>query len=283
VQDKNWPKMLTILENNRKKENPMYEELYQSIPDSRAYLARIQSESFQKADKESLDKLIYSHQCHIPFENLDVYRFHKPISLSIPYLFHKIVEQKRGGYCFELNGLFTQLLKDLGYHAYSCMCRIVRGKDFTPPVLHRGIIVTLDEKSYYCDVGYGGPMPAGAVCVEDGSHTTLHGETFHISQFYDGWWTLSRTTSEGVFEDILQFYLMPQEAVDFLTLSYYCSTNPDSVFTQKNFFNLRTYTGSINIVDHQFTRVENGKKENKILETQEELDQIVHQEFHIEW
>ena len=133
----------------------MYEKLYEPLPDTAAYLERLGLEPPRELNREYLDGLVYAHQCRIPFENLDVYAFHRPISLGIADLFQKIVMNKRGGYCFEMNALFTALLNALGYHAWACMCRILRSKDYIPPVMHRGVLVELDGQLYFCDVGYG--------------------------------------------------------------------------------------------------------------------------------
>lgn len=259
----------------------MYENLYASVPDKLAYLQRLGLTASSKLDKQYLDTLIYAHQCSVAFENLDVCEFHRQISLEIPDLFHKIVVDKRGGYCFELNALFTQLLVDFGYHAYACMCRITRNKDYIPPILHRGIIVELEHELYFCDVGYGGPMPPGAVLIQDGHSVTLHGETFHIRKRNDYWWKLLRTTSSGSLEEVMEFYTMPQENVNFLVLNAYCSQNKDSIFTQKYFINIRTFLGSKSILGDAFTCVENGKATTQEIKDKHEFYQILEQHFHL--
>ncbi len=259
----------------------MYGYLYEPVPDVDAYLRRLHTEPAKALDKQYLDSLIYSHQCDIVFENLDICLFHKPISLGIRDIFQKVVLGGRGGYCFELNALFTRLLEDLGYTVYPCMCRITRGKEFLPPILHRGIIALLGDELYFCDVGYGGPMPPGAVLIEDGHSATLHGEDFHIRRKDSYWWILSRTTSQGVREDILEFYTMPQEDVDFLALNGYCSKSPASVFTQKTFINVRTASGSKSILRDTFTCVEHGETVQRVIRDEEEFYQILRCHFGI--
>lgn len=231
----------------------MYERLYHSIPDVPAYLERLQVPAPVKLDKSYLDTLIYAHQCRIPFEKLDVCAYHRPISLGIPDIFDKVIVSRRGGYCFELNALFTQLLKDLGYHATACMCRILRNKAFTPPILHRGIIVESEGRQYFCDVGYGGPAAPGSVLIEDHATTCFGSGQYHVSRTDDYWWTLSRTTSSGLLELVMQFYTMPQENVDFVAMNDYCSQNPNSIFTQKLFLNVRTGDGAAHILGTVFT------------------------------
>ena len=240
----------------------MYEELSQSIPDISAYLERIGiKERGAAPDLAFLNSLIYHHHTHIPFEDLDSSYLKRPVVLDIPSLFEKIVVNRRGGYCYEMNGLFTRLLLDLGYHARSVFCRIIRGRDFLPPCTHRGIIVDLEGKQYFCDVGYGGPMPAGALIIGDGSEAMYYGEEFQITKYDDYWWTVSRTTSDGSCEKILQFNTFPQIPAEFLAANLKGCTDPDSIFVKKILVNLRTETGSFSLTDHELTIRDRGNTE----------------------
>ena len=67
----------------------MYENLYAPIPDVDAYLDRLQLGSSVRTDLDFLDSLVYFHQCSIPFENLDSYVFHLPVSLEIQDIQYK--------------------------------------------------------------------------------------------------------------------------------------------------------------------------------------------------
>ena len=145
----------------------MYEALYLPLPDCAAYAQRIGMEWPLTPDLPTLDRIVFQHQCTVPFENLEAYAQQRTPSLEIPVLYDKVVRQKRGGYCFELNALLCAFLQGAGYDAWSVSCRILRGKDFIPPMLHRGVLVRLDGKLYYCDVGYGGPQPAAHVLAGD--------------------------------------------------------------------------------------------------------------------
>ena len=108
----------------------MYESMNQPIPDISAYLDRIGLSEAPAANLEGLNALIWAHQTHVPFEDLNTSWLKLPVSLEIPALFDKVVLGRRGGYCYELNALFTRLLLDLGFDARSVFCRVVRGRDF---------------------------------------------------------------------------------------------------------------------------------------------------------
>lgn len=260
----------------------MYESMNQPIPDLAAYLRRIGLDEAPKADLDGLNALILAHQRHVPFEDLDVHLLKRPISLEIPALFDKVVTRRRGGYCYELNALFTRLLIDLGFEARSVFCRIVRGRDFLPPSAHRAIVVALEERLYFCDVGFGGPMPAGAVPVEDGSRVVVDGEPFGIDRFDDAWWTLSRRTSDGAWEKVLQFNGFPQLPQEFLAANWWSETHPSSLFVNKLLVNLRTAGGSKSITGDEFTLRENGTCRTTPIPDPDALHSILREHFGID-
>ena len=150
----------------------------QPIPDIAAYLKRIGLSEAPPRLLDGLNALIWAHQTHVPFEDLNTSWLRLPVSLEIPALYDKVVLRRRGGYCYELNALFTRLLLDLGFDARSVFCRVVRGRDFLPPCAHRAVVVALEGRLYFCDVGFGGPMPAGALQIADGAGGTCAGNTF---------------------------------------------------------------------------------------------------------
>ncbi|MGI6007033.1 MAG: arylamine N-acetyltransferase family protein [Ruminococcus sp.] len=260
-------------------EQVMYEELYRELPDAKEYLKRLKIEKKEVCDEGYLDALVTAHQCEIPFENLDVMG-KKTVSLAVEDLFEKVIRRKRGGYCFELNSLFCHLLNTLGFKADGCRSRILRGKDYLPPVLHRGNLVRLDDGLYYCDVGYGGPQPGASVKVEDGYEKMIAGRVFRVQKADDYWWTLYRQMEEG-WEAVMQFTAMPQSEVDFVPINYYCSTHPDSVFVQRYMLNRRLQNGSISLVGDVFARTEDGVKTEEKVKDRERFLELAEKEFGI--
>lgn len=260
----------------------MFEELYAPLPDVNAYLERIET-THTGCSLASLDNLVLSHQLTVPFEDLDSNYYHRAASCSIEDLYQKIVVKKRGGYCFEQNALFVSLLQALGYKAYSGTAKVIRNKDITTPILilHRVNFVEFEDGLYFCDVGYGGPMPSFAIKVEDGSTRSCSGETFHIRKHTGPWWILSRTTSEGTMEDILMFNTAPYENCDFFVLSHYASTSPLSVFVQLLLVNKRLKNGSVSITNDAFTRTEDGETTTCKIESDEHLRELLKEHFGI--
>lgn len=238
-----------------------------------------------------LNQLVEAHQKRVPFENIDVFRGNLPISLSITDLYEKIVVNGRGGYCFELNGLFVCLLRTLGYDAWSCGCRILRGNQEIHPVLHRGNIIRLESGLYFCDVGFGGPMPAYAVLLESGKHQKIGQEEYWPVEEEHGWWSLVRM-KRGQQDDYapeasagecveLMFQTALMEPADFVPLNYFVSEPSDSFFRSRMMVNLRTDTGYRDVSDMTFTVKENGRLTRRELSGEEERCQVLKTYFGI--
>ena len=260
----------------------MYETMNQSLPDVSAYLARLGLTAAPEVSLAGLNEIIYRHQTRIPFEDLSTSYLKEPVPLDIPSLFDKVVKARRGGYCYELNGLFTQLLKDLGYAARSVFCRIVRGRDFLPPCAHRAAVVALAGKLYFCDVGFGGPMPAGALLIEDGWSAGIHGEAFQVRRFDEYWWTVSRTTSDGAQEDVLQFNLFPQLPQEFIAANMKAALDPESLFVKRRLVNLRTSRGALSIADDEFTERVDGVSRTVRIEDDAHFRRLLRERFGID-
>lgn len=240
------------------------------------YLYRINFKGISNNSLECLNQLIYCHHTSVPFENLDVYYQKLPLSLEINDLFDKIVTRKRGGYCFEMNGLFICLLRTLGFNAWSCMCRVTHDENTPRPISHRGNMVIIDNKHYFCDVGFGGPMPCGALLLEDGKTQEILGEEFTPILTNEGWWKIMRGN---------QCTLMVNEAfldpVDFIPLSDACSLKESAIFRKQIMVNLRTKTGHLSITANTFTKVIDGIREEYTITSKDELRTILDKYFEL--
>lgn len=238
----------------------MFEEYYKPLPDVDAYLKRIGVERRSELTKAYLDKLVFAHQCAVPFESTYISEYKKPILLDTDSLYRKIVLERRGGYCFELNGAFHLLLKGLGFDAWSCPCRVTLGAsddDILRPVLHRGNVVRLENKLYFCDVGFGGPMPKGAVAFADTDVQELGGERFKMEMISHGKYRLKRITRDGTLENILWISVADWPPVDFIAPNLICS-DPAGHFSAR-MASMQTVDGYISLVGNDYTVSRNGK------------------------
>lgn len=227
----------------------MFEELYAPLPDADAYLERISLPGLpRKADLETLDRVLYAHVQTIPFENLDAWAEGKAPSLSIRRMYKKIIQYRRGGWCHELNALLLSLLTALGFEAYS-VCGRVTMVDFVVPVGHRAVVVVLDGKKYYCDVGFGDIAFQSAIAL-DGTPSVFG---FHIEK-NGGWYEVWQGEKPG--RRLLAFADVPFEPVDFLYANRVSATDPMEHFRSTLYISLMR--GDKRLLLHNGTLTEQG-------------------------
>ena len=260
----------------------LLETLYEPIPDVDAYLERIHMDMPILLNKETLDRIIYLHQCAIPFENLDVYFAKKEIQQGISDVFDKIIRNKRGGFCFEMNNLFHAFLKTVGFDVYPCLCKVIEGPPPYYPALHRGTIARLDGTLHYCDIGFGGPVPGGAIRIEEGTVQTFASDSYRMHLREDGWWELRRLTDTGKDNIMLRIQTLPYDPADFIALCHYCCchTQQDfNHFTDELLLNIRTKNGYASITNDVMKIKENGIVTETRITDREQLLYALHRVF----
>ena len=259
----------------------MSEELYQPVPDVDAYLARLGIREAAQPTPAFLDELIYAHQRSVPFEDLDVYEKTLTPSLGIADLFDKIVVRKRGGYCFELNGLFGALLRGLGFAVQPCMARVLTRPNPYPLITHRANIVSFGDERYLADVGFGGPMPTFAPLIQDGATRAQFGHTFTLHATDGLWWNVGYIGSKEEERIVMCFCEMPVEEHDFIPLSFFQARNPESAFRTNRMVNIKTEEGAYDIRNNTFTVFAGAEKTVVEIEGDEALDQLLAEKFGI--
>jgi N-hydroxyarylamine O-acetyltransferase len=122
--------------------------------DTAAYLKRINYSGPVIPAAETLRHLQLAHLLSVPFENLSIHS-HQPIVLDDEALFDKIVSRRRGGFCYELNGLFAALLRALGFDTRMLSASVANAKaEWGPEFDHMTLLVTLEQR-WLADVGFG--------------------------------------------------------------------------------------------------------------------------------
>ena len=134
----------------------------------------------------------------------------RPIELEPDAVFDKLVRQRRGGYCFEQNSLFLQVLAALGFavRPLSARVRIDRPRDYTPPRTHMFLRVELEGASWLADVGVGALSLTAPLRLADGAGTqeTPHeprrlvregDRWFHQARLGDAWTDVYEFTRRG--------------------------------------------------------------------------------------
>src|SRR3954469_21972948 len=130
-----------------------------------AYLARIGHDGPLRADRATLGAMVTAHLDVVPFENLDV-RAGVPVGLAPEAAYEKIVAHRRGGWCYELNGLFGWALEQVGFEVRRLSGAVLREKfGDRQRDTHLCLMVTADEP-YLVDVGFGGSLAAPLPLLE---------------------------------------------------------------------------------------------------------------------
>ena len=171
-------------------------------------------------DSALLKKLHLAHCCTVPYENLDVIRG-IPTSLEEDALFLKIVEEGKGGLCFELNGSFGFLLKALGYKVTDYAARYLRGESTIPMRRHRVMKVEATDGVWLCDVGIGEVTQREPIAMVEGLEQHQFGETYKLEKEDNLGWVLW-DFHKGAWRKFYSFTEEVQQQVDFIALNFYC-------------------------------------------------------------
>ena len=244
--------------------------------DISAFMARIGYRGSLEPTAENLTRILRAHQESVPFENLSCYCNPRELSLKLEDLYDKVVVQRRGGICFELNGLFLWLLGALGYTRYAVAVRVVMPQP-PSPISHQGNVVVVDGVKYFCDVGFGGPGPKGLVNLETAEIQVIDGASFRVER--EGLqFTISRLHGDRWIPTLI-FADVPFEPADFPVLLYFFSANPKSYFVANRIVNLCLPDGSAALTNDRLTIRRNGMVEEKVLGTEAEITQALQEVF----
>ena len=244
------------------------------------YLQRIAYSGEVKADYATLKQLMTCQLQNVPFENLDVLAG-KPISLDPQTIVEKIVYRRRGGYCYELNGLFAMALDSIGFAYRIVACRPM----FYParrPRTHAALVVTAEGQEYLVDLGFGsyGIRQPMDLAVLD-TPVVQDYDRYQLTIAADGDYVLSALV-EGEWIKQHGFNLTPMEWLDFMPANWFNSTHPDAVFTQKPLILLFTPTGKRVLFGDSFKQTEQGKTTVQTVLPKQQTD-ILAEYFHLKF
>lgn len=182
-------------------------------------------------------------QCvtHIAYENLDILEG-KPLRLDEEALFDKIVARGRGGYCFELNGLLSSMLRLMGFRVSERFARFLLGEKDVPMRRHRVTVVHLNDGDYLCDIGVGLVAPRMPLRIEENIVQCQNGESYRFTRDVRHGWVLWEM-HHGVWREYICFGEDEAFAVDFIQPSFYCEKHPDSPFNKEYMLAIKTEHG----------------------------------------
>ena len=246
-----------------------------------AYFSRIGYDGPRTPTLDTLKAIHYAQAVSIPFENLDVLA-KRPINLDPASLQKKLVTEKRGGYCFEVNALFAAVLKELGFDVTMLIGRVrwMAPEEADTARSHMLMRVELPEGSFLADVGFGGLTMTGPIRFETGAEQETPHEPRRLLEHEDGLELQAKIA--GDWTPIYRFTLEPHRRTDYEVASWYTSTHPSSIFVQFLMAGRPQEGKWLSLFNREFKiRGLDGKAETRVLDSADEIAEVLDSYFGI--
>lgn len=231
---------------------------------------------------ESLKYLQRQHLLHIPFENLDIH-WKRPIILDHDSFYKKIVLGGRGGFCYELNGLFSELLSEIGFRNKLISARVADGTgEFSAEYDHLAILAEVGSARdvYLTDVGFGDFAAEPLKLVVDLEQEISNG-IFKITKFDDQYFEVAK--KEGVWKSEYIFRPIARGLDEFSGMCLFHQTSPESHFTQGRVCTLMTETGRKTLTERRFIiTAKSGEKNEVPIDSEKDFRDTLLREFGID-
>ena len=243
-----------------------------------AYLDRINYEGSLAPTPETLRALQLAHLRAVPFENLSIHAG-QPIVLNDDALFEKIVTRQRGGFCYELNGLFAALLRALGFSVQMLSAAVAKPDGgFGPEFDHMTLLVTLEER-WLADVGFGDSFLDPLRLDHRGDQVQLRRAYEILSA--EGHLVLRQRELHGEWKDQYRFTLQPHNYRDYEAMCHFQETSPESHFTRGRVCTLATMSGRKTLSELRLITTDEGEKHERELKDEQEFSSLLRHEFGI--
>jgi len=242
------------------------------------YLDRIGYSGPVDVSPETLRGLHRAHLYSVPFENLDI-GLHRKIECSEEAAMRKIVEGKRGGFCYEMNGAFAGLLRALGFPVTLLSARVGR-EDGTlgPEFDHLALRVDL-EQPWLADVGFGDSF-IDPLLLEPDIEQQQGRRRFRLV-VQDNIWHVQRLEADQPWKLEYAFTLTPHKLEDFAPMCHYHQTSSESSFTRKRVCTLAIPHGRVTLADKKLIVTRAGQKTERSIPTDEEWASELKKNFNI--
>lgn len=241
-----------------------------------AYLERIGYRGPVAPAAENLRLLHRAHLLAVPFENLDI-GLGRRIECDEDAAVRKIVERKRGGFCYELNGAFAALLRSLGFQVTLLSARAARASGGEGPEFdHLTLWVDLGEP-WLADVGFGDsflePLRLAAELEQEEVP-----RKFRLLEDA-GVWQLEMREPGVPWKKQYSFTLRPRGLAEFAGMCHYHQTSPESHFTQKRICTRARANGRVTLAEFRLIFTRDGQREEKVLGSEEERREALREYF----
>jgi N-hydroxyarylamine O-acetyltransferase len=241
-----------------------------------AYLDRIGYSGPREPTPETLRLLHRAHMLAVPFENLSIHAG-EPIVLDDAALFDKIVARRRGGFCYELNGLFAALLSELGFEVAKLSAGVYGASGaFGPDFDHMTLLVTLEAR-WLADVGFGDSF-LEPLRLDERSGQPQGDRVYRIDAEGDRR-ILQQRIGDGAWTPQYRFGLEPHEYADYAERCLYHRTSPLSHFTQNRVCSLAKPDGRVTLTGMRLVVTKAGARTERELAGDREHAEVLRREF----
>jgi N-hydroxyarylamine O-acetyltransferase len=228
----------------------------------------------------------WAHVQSVPFENLDIRPLGRRIDFDLRALEDKIVRRRRGGFCYELNGLLSEVLREVGFDVTIVSVQFIQDEGpESPPFDHMALLVQPagDDDRYLVDVGCGRSSPARPLLLRDG-HEERQPENacgYRLVLHRDEWQLHCQPDGEP-WKPEYAFTATPRCRGDFVDRCRFHDGSPDSPFMQKAVCSRNLPGGRITLTDRQLIRTSAGERNEQVLEDEAAFHAALREHFGID-
>ena len=246
------------------------------------YVQRIEYDGALEPTAATLRGLHVAHLQHVPFENLDIVR-HRLFDLDPAALFDKIVTRRRGGFCYELNGLLALLLEHLGFQITRLAARVInKDGSLGPEFDHLILQVTCPDEansSWLADVGFGDSFLEPLRFEEQGEQPDGL-RAYRIEHDDAGRWVWERDY-DGTWARQYRFDVQPRQLRDFAAMCVWQQTSPESGFVGRRICTQAAPDGRITLSDMRLITTVHGQRSERLLEREADWHAALREHFGI--
>jgi len=248
-----------------------------------SYLDRIDYRKPPALDFETLRGLQRAHLLTVPFENLDI-GLKRPIRLDEESLWDKNVIRRPGGFCYELNGLFAWLLRQIGFGVSYLEARDIHDDGTLGPEFdHLALLVTIPGQPtrWLADVGWGETFTVPLDL--DARAEQTQGQFAYTLEAVGDRFQLRQRGPDGNWKRQYSFTLEPHRFPDdYQATCLYHQTSPDSPFTQKQIISRLTPDGRVSLDARHLSITRNGVRDKRPIRSDLEHRALLKKHFGIE-
>jgi N-hydroxyarylamine O-acetyltransferase len=244
-----------------------------------SYFERIGYKGQPNPTLELLEQIHLAHLHAVPFENLDIH-LDRPIRLDMERILTKIVNNRRGGFCYELNGAFAWLLNELEFDVTLLSAGVYGLHQPGPEFDHLALKIKIDGQFWLADVGFGDGFMTPLRFEQEMIQTQPNGD-FRIVAV-DGWLLLQRRKpGEEAWQPTYRFHDRPRNFHEFAGMCCYQQYAAESAFRQKRLVTLPTAAGRMTLSEMMLIETENGQRRETILPDEAAVQQVLQERFGI--